>query len=165
MKENFPLCLALTLGYEGGFVDDDKDPGGATNHGVTIGTLKRIGIDVDGDGDSDIADLKNLRQEDLVRVYKPYFWDAVGGDKLPSGLDMCAFDGGVMSGPARGVKWVNEAKGATLRDKVNSACDNRLAFLKVVKHPKTGEPLWPRYGKGWGARVEKVRQQALSMTK
>ena len=32
---------------EGGFVDDPDDPGGATNWGVTIGTLRRLGIDLD----------------------------------------------------------------------------------------------------------------------
>jgi len=165
MKQNFPLCLALTLGYEGGFVDDPRDPGGATNHGVTIGTLKQIGIDVDGDGDSDLADLKSLRQQDLIRVYKPFFWDKVGGDTLPAGLDMCAFDGGVMSGPERGLRWVNEAKGATLADKINSACDNRLAFLRACKNRKTGALLWPTYGKGWGRRVEKVRAAALGLAK
>ena len=30
---------------EGGYVNDPDDPGGATNHGVTIGTLRRLGID------------------------------------------------------------------------------------------------------------------------
>ena len=37
--ENFAACLAFTLKYEGGYVDHPSDPGGATNHGVTIATL------------------------------------------------------------------------------------------------------------------------------
>ena len=32
---------------EGGFVNDPDDPGGATNHGVTIHTMRRLGIDLD----------------------------------------------------------------------------------------------------------------------
>ena len=28
---------------EGGYVDDPSDPGGATNHGVTIGIMRRLG--------------------------------------------------------------------------------------------------------------------------
>jgi len=63
------VYIPRILKHEGGFVDHPKDPGGATNRGVTIGTLKRLGIDVNGDGDSDIADLRNLRESDAVRVF------------------------------------------------------------------------------------------------
>lgn len=34
---------------EGGFVNDPKDPGGATNHGVTIHTMRRLGLDLNKD--------------------------------------------------------------------------------------------------------------------
>jgi lysozyme family protein len=33
---------------EGGFVNDPADPGGATNHGVTIHTMRRLGLDLNG---------------------------------------------------------------------------------------------------------------------
>ena len=39
MQKNFDTALKLTLKYEGGFVNDPYDPGGATNYGVTIATL------------------------------------------------------------------------------------------------------------------------------
>ena len=45
---------------EGGFVDDPDDPGGATKYGVTLSTLKRLGIDLTRDGHIDRADLKQL---------------------------------------------------------------------------------------------------------
>lgn len=35
MKDNFPACLAAVLRYEGGYVDNPNDPGGATLNGVT----------------------------------------------------------------------------------------------------------------------------------
>ena len=35
---------------EGGYVNDPDDPGGATKYGVTIGTMKRLGLDLNRDG-------------------------------------------------------------------------------------------------------------------
>ena len=32
---------------EGGYVNDPDDPGGATNFGVTIHTMRRLGLDLD----------------------------------------------------------------------------------------------------------------------
>ena len=45
---------------EGGYVNDPDDPGGATNHGVTIHTMRRLGADLTGDGKVDVADVKAL---------------------------------------------------------------------------------------------------------
>ena len=45
---------------EGGYVNDPDDPGGATNHGVTIHTLRRLGLDLTGDGVVDPADVRRL---------------------------------------------------------------------------------------------------------
>ena len=54
---------------EGGYVNDPGDPGGATKHGVTIGTLKRLGIDVTGDGQVDTRDVKALSREEAVDIF------------------------------------------------------------------------------------------------
>ena len=47
---------------EGGFVNDPDDPGGATNFGVTIHTMRRLGLDLTGDGQVDISDVRSLTQ-------------------------------------------------------------------------------------------------------
>lgn len=173
MKENFVPSFKKVLVHEGGYSNHPDDPGGPTNKGVTIGTLKRLGIDVDGDGDSDIADLKGLRQQDLERVYKPFYWDAVRADLLPAGLDYAMFDFAVNSGPGRAGEHLQRILGVpadgdvgpkTLaavakRDPaelVNALCDSRLRFLRGLK-------TWKSFGKGWSRRVSELRADALQL--
>ncbi|MGR3467190.1 MAG: glycosyl hydrolase 108 family protein, partial [Shimia sp.] len=45
---------------EGGYVNDPDDPGGATKFGVTIGTMRRLGLDLTGDGRVSRADVQAL---------------------------------------------------------------------------------------------------------
>ena len=56
------------LKAEGGFVNDPDDPGGPTNYGVTLKTLKQLGHDLNQDGRVDIADLKQLSATQAVQI-------------------------------------------------------------------------------------------------
>jgi lysozyme family protein len=173
MKENFEYALSLTLGYEGGWSNHPKDPGGATNMGVTIGTLKRLRIDVDGDGDSDIADLRKLRPMDVEKVYRAFYWDAVRADLLPSGVDLAVFDFAVNSGPAQAAKALQRAVGVTpdgdigprtlaalayndASNLVSAITEKRMRFLRSLK-------TWPTFGKGWARRVSGIGKAALEL--
>ena len=68
--------------WEGGFVNDPADSGGATNMGVTIGVWKAIGYDKDSDGDIDIEDLRKLTVEDFTNVLKVQYWDRWRADRI-----------------------------------------------------------------------------------
>ena len=77
---------------EGGYVDDPDDPGGPTKHGVTIGTLRRLGIDLDGDGDTDVADLKRLTREQARDIFMEHYFRRPGIAALPEPLQASVFD-------------------------------------------------------------------------
>lgn len=77
---------------EGGYVNDPDDPGGATKHGVTIGTLRRLGIDVNRDTRIDVADVKALSQKQAVEIYLKHYFEAPGIAALPEALQASVFD-------------------------------------------------------------------------
>lgn len=77
---------------EGGFVNDPDDPGGATNHGVTIHTLRRLGIDVNGDTRIDEEDVRRLSRAQAVQIYIEHYYTRPGIGALPEPLQASVFD-------------------------------------------------------------------------
>lgn len=165
--ERFEVCIPRILKHEGGFVNHPRDPGGATNKGITLATFRRY-IKRNGT----IADLKALTQAQAVTVYKRQYWDRVRADDLPAGLDYAVADFAVNSGPARAAKYLQRVLGVTQDGKIGpktieaakavntvraigELCDDRMAFLRRLK-------TWPTFGKGWTRRVTDVRQDAIA---
>ena len=83
---------------EGGFVNDPADPGGATNHGVTLNTLRRLGIDVTGDSRIDTSDVRALTRAQAVAIYIEHYFRRPGLGALPEVLQASVFDMYVNSG-------------------------------------------------------------------
>jgi lysozyme family protein len=77
---------------EGGFVNDPDDPGGATNHGVTIHTMRRLGLDLNGDGTVSAADVRQLTQEQAVGIFLEHYFTRPRIDDLPKRLQPSVFD-------------------------------------------------------------------------
>lgn len=77
---------------EGGYVHDPDDPGGATNFGVTIGTMRRLGLDLDGDGKVTTADVKRLTASQAVDVFMRHYFEGPGIARLPQPLHATVFD-------------------------------------------------------------------------
>ncbi|MBC7156015.1 MAG: peptidoglycan-binding protein [Rhodobacteraceae bacterium] len=83
---------------EGGYVNDPDDPGGATNHGVTIHTLRAMGHDLTGDGTVDAADVRALSRGDAVRILIERHYTAPKLALLPEALRASVFDMHVNAG-------------------------------------------------------------------
>ena len=83
---------------EGGYVNDRDDPGGPTKHGVTIHTLRRLGLDLDGDGDVDVRDVKRVTPLIARKVFLRHYFHAPGLAGLPDALQASVFDMYVHSG-------------------------------------------------------------------
>ena len=77
---------------EGGYVNDPDDPGGATNHGVTIHTMRRLGLDLDRDGSVGPADVRLLTKAQAVEIYVEHYFRRPGIAALPEMIQASVFD-------------------------------------------------------------------------
>ena len=77
---------------EGGFVNDPDDPGGATNYGVTIGTMRRLGLDLTGDGKITEADVRVLSRDEAVKIFIDHYFKGPGIARLPNSVQSSVFD-------------------------------------------------------------------------
>ena len=144
---NFERCLSVTLRWEGNYSNHPDAPGGPTMRGITQ-------REYDGwrkQNRRSKRSVKQIGEQELHDIYRGGYWDRLGCDGLPAGLDLCVFDAGVNSGVARAEAWLVEA------GEIDSFCDRRLAFLK-----QTGR-LWRVFGQGWRRRVAGIRVDAHAM--
>jgi lysozyme family protein len=80
------------IAREGGYVNDPDDLGGATNFGVTIGTLRRLGIDNDGDGRVTSSDVRLLTSAQARDIFVEHYFSGPLIDELPPVLHASVFD-------------------------------------------------------------------------
>lgn len=85
---------------EGGYVNDPDDPGGATKHGVTLHTLRRLGLDLDRDGDIDEQDVRRISRAQAVDIFVREYFDRPRIGELPYVLQASVFDMHVNAGAA-----------------------------------------------------------------
>ncbi|WP_316012889.1 holin-associated N-acetylmuramidase [Roseobacter sp. HKCCA0434] len=90
--------IEAIIAREGGFVNDPDDPGGATNLGITIHTLRGLGLDLTGDGTVSEADVRAIKRVDAARIYRVEYFERPGIARLPQAVQAAVFDMYVNSG-------------------------------------------------------------------
>lgn len=166
VKSTFHKAMPYVLEEEGGYVDNPREPGGATNMGITLRTLSAwFGHPV---SKSDVLHLTKLTAYD---IYKSEFWNKINADALPAGLDYALFDFAINSGPARAARTLQEIVGATQDGIIGastlSAINSRspvaviTALCERRKQWLSSLTTYSHSGRGWFARVDRARVRAL----
>lgn len=144
----------LLMEFEGGFVDNPNDKGGATKYGIS----KKQYPDLD---------IENLTIEKAKEIYHRDYWDRYKCRFLPDYLSVALFDSVVNSNAKRMIKLLQKALGVTVdgiignetigaanrlpaKKVLNDFLDLRLEYMMSLKD-------WKYFGKGWAARVFKLR--------
>jgi uncharacterized protein (TIGR02594 family) len=174
--DRFDAALAHVLQMEGGYTDDPYDPGGATNFGITIGTLASWrGIDLTAETEGVLkAELRRLDPETVRAIYRERYWEPSRAADLPVALGLMHFDASVNHGVSGAAKLLQTALGvvvdgeigpvtlgaaadATPREVLARYADGRRARYRALPH------FW-RFGRGWLARVDRTLAAALAAT-
>jgi len=167
MQGNFAAALKTVLGFEGGYVNNPKDPGGKTNMGITqrVYTAWRQARGLPA------QEVRQISSGEVATIYRNEYANPVRFDDLPSGVDLIVFDGAVNSGVSRSSKWLQKAVRVTQDGQVgpltlsvvsarapstviNAIADMRLSFLQGLR-------TWSTFRRGWKSRVAQVRGMAL----
>ena len=77
---------------EGGYVNDPDDPGGATNFGVTIHTMRRLGLDLNRDGQVSEQDVRVLTRDQAVAIFVQHYFERPRIADLPEAVQSSVFD-------------------------------------------------------------------------
>lgn len=128
--------MEFLLKWEGGYVNDPKDPGGETKYGIS----KKAYPD---------EDIKNLSPERALQIYASDYWDKAGCDAVPYPLNVVVFDSAVNCGVGMSRLWLKDSLDA----------DTFLEFRKgyylglAVKRPSL-----QKFLKGWLNRLADLKK-------
>ena len=150
---SFAKCLRFTLKYEGGYVNNPRDPGGPTNCGVTLVTLSHeLGRK------ATIGEVKALTPTSTLvfNIYQKKFWNVIDGDTLPEGVNQMAFDIAVNMGPGRVLPWLEASHNMAPIDRIKYLHNKRLTLWKQLK-------IWATFWKGWTQREHACYDLSVAM--
>lgn len=143
----FEEALKQVLKWEGGYVNDPRDPGGATAYGITTATYDAWRRK-QGQATRPVSEIE---RREVEAIYWQQYWLRAGCDQLdPPALALVVFDAAVNSGVGAALKWLQDTRDWR---EFNSL---RLDFL-------TGLSTWATFGRGWARRVADLTRAAAQL--
>ena len=168
MKHNWETAIKHILKWEGGYVNHPADPGGRTNLGVT----QRVWEEWTGKPATE-EDMRGLTIEMVSPLYRKRYWDAVRGDDLPSGVDLCVFDCAVNAGVGRASRFLQQAVGVvadgaigpkTLAAVTAMPTDELIEkFCNLRESHYKSLNTFATFGKGWMRRLDGIEAESKQM--
>lgn len=168
MVKDLAPCLAHTMSYEGGWSDNQRDPGGPTNYGITFATLRAIRKS------ATVQQLRALTPADAQAIYRTLYYVPVGAELLPAGVDLMAGDMAVNAGVLASARILQQALGLTQDGQVGpvtiraaaAADPTSLIVATGVLQAAFYRGLsgFTTFGAGWLNRVRDRQIAALRMT-
>jgi lysozyme family protein len=155
MQGYLSACLEIVLRWEGGLSMIRSDPGNWTGGKVGKGVLKGTNYGIAASAFPNL-DIPNLTRAQAMAIYRQKYWNPIGGDALPAGVDLLAFDIAVNSGVSRATKWLKASAGMAPVQRIAYLDKARTSFWKSLK-------TWVTFGRGWANRENAVCQSALLM--
>lgn len=113
----FDDALTFALRWEGGYVNDPDDRGGATNRGVTQGTYdayrksKGLGL----------RSVRELTDAEMRQIYVERYWNPASCGAMQWHLAVVHFDLAVNGGVLRAKKMLQQALGVKVDGKIGPA--------------------------------------------
>lgn len=147
LMTNFDRAMVHIRKWEGGYVDDPNDPGGATNKGVTIGTFTRW-RESRGLPTPTKDDLRNLTDAEATQIYRDWYWLASGADKLAWPLALVQMDTAVNAGVGRANEMLDKSGGSF------------LLYMAELIDWYTRIPKFEHYGRAWMRRRADLLREA-----
>lgn len=169
---NSSKLVPFILQWEGGFVNDPDDLGGATNKGITIGTFteyrRKKGLKT-----PTVNDLKNISGAEWNDVFKSLYWDRWKADEIKNQSVANILVDWVWASGSHGIKRpqrllgvkadgivgkqtiaaVNAMDAATLFKMIK---DDRAKFIDEICKAR---PKNEKFRKGWMNRINAIRYE------
>lgn len=154
---SFDKAFALTVGLEGGYVNDARDPGLETKFGISKRSHPAV-------------DIKSLTLDQAKDIYQREYWLMAHCYEMPERVGHLVFDAAVHHGPVVAIKLLQRALkvpddgafGPVTRGQLQARDTNETANLLMAQRTLylITCSAWPTYKLGWMKRCFELARAA-----